>query len=206
MISLPGLTLFTGRSDIAKSILRNFARHTDHGHAAEPLCGFGREARNSTPWTPRSGSLKLRARMRRQPTITILSARNSMRFSPQIIDFHIKGTRYNINVTKMACSHAGAPGVQLTWMDAKIGDWVVTPRSGKPVEIQALWYNALRVMEDLAARFERRRAAEEIFAAWRHLPARRSIAFSGTRTRTACTTLSMAVRRTRRFGRTRFSP
>ena len=45
------------------------------------------------------------------------------------------------------------PGVQLTWMDAKIGDWVVTPRSGKPVEIQALWYNALRIMEDLAARF-----------------------------------------------------
>ena len=49
--------------------------------------------------------------------------------------------------------HAGAPGAQLTWMDAKIGDWVVTPRSGKPVEIQALWYNALRIMEDLAARF-----------------------------------------------------
>ena len=48
---------------------------------------------------------------------------------------------------------AGEPGVQLTWMDAKIGDWVVTPRYGKPVEIQALWYNALRVMEDLAARF-----------------------------------------------------
>jgi glycogen debranching enzyme len=51
--------------------------------------------------------------------------------------------------------HAGTPAVQLTWMDAKIGDWVVTPRNGKAVEIQALWYNALRVMEDLAARFGR---------------------------------------------------
>src|SRR5262249_123694 len=56
--------------------------------------------------------------------------------------------------------NAGAPGAQLTWMDAKIGDWVVTQRSGKPVEIQALWYNALCVMEEFAARFgddERRR-------------------------------------------------
>jgi glycogen debranching enzyme len=49
--------------------------------------------------------------------------------------------------------HAGEPGVQLTWMDAKVGDWVVTPRIGKPVEIQALWYNALRVMEQFAKRF-----------------------------------------------------
>ncbi len=72
----------------------------------------------------------------------------------QIIDFHIKGTRYNINAEENGLLHAGAPGVQLTWMDAKIGDWVVTPRSGKPVEIQALWYNALRIMEDLAARFK----------------------------------------------------
>jgi len=49
--------------------------------------------------------------------------------------------------------NAGEPGVQLTWMDAKVGDWVVTPRSGKPVEIQALWFNALKVMEELATRF-----------------------------------------------------
>src|SRR5262249_37786672 len=48
---------------------------------------------------------------------------------------------------------AGEPGVQLTWMDAKVGDWVVTPRQGKAVEIQALWYNALRIMEELAQRF-----------------------------------------------------
>jgi predicted glycogen debranching enzyme len=48
---------------------------------------------------------------------------------------------------------SGEAGVQLTWMDAKVGDWVVTPRRGKPVEIQALWYNALCIMEDLASRF-----------------------------------------------------
>src|SRR5437763_15731965 len=56
---------------------------------------------------------------------------------------------------------AGEAGVQLTWMDAKIGDWVVTPRHGKPVEIQALWYNALRVMEDLARRFDDNANAED---------------------------------------------
>src|SRR5947209_7708347 len=49
--------------------------------------------------------------------------------------------------------NAGAPGVQLTWMDAKVGDWVITPRMGKPVEIQALWFNALKIMEDLTVRF-----------------------------------------------------
>ena len=52
---------------------------------------------------------------------------------------------------------AGEAGVQLTWMDAKVGDWVVTPRQGKPVEIQALWYNALQVMEELAANLTTRR-------------------------------------------------
>ena len=72
----------------------------------------------------------------------------------QIIDFHIKGTRYNIKADENGLLNAGAPGAQLTWMDARIGDWVVTPRSGKPVEIQALWYNALCIMEDLAVRFE----------------------------------------------------
>ena len=48
--------------------------------------------------------------------------------------------------------YAGEPGVQLTWMDAKVGDWVVTPRIGKPVEVNALWYNALRIMADIAHR------------------------------------------------------
>ena len=82
----------------------------------------------------------------------------------QIIEFHIKGTRYNIKVDEDGLLHAGAPGAQLTWMDAKIGDWVVTPRSGKPVEIQALWYNALRIMEDLAARFGERIGGRNIQA------------------------------------------
>ena len=69
----------------------------------------------------------------------------------EIVEWHLRGTRYGIRADVDGFLRCGEPGVQLTWMDAKIGDWVVTPRSGKPVEIQALWYNALRIMQELAA-------------------------------------------------------
>ena len=70
-----------------------------------------------------------------------------------ISSWHARGTRYGIKVDSSGLLVSGELGVQLTWMDAKVGDWVVTPRRGKPVEIQALWYNALCIMEDLALRF-----------------------------------------------------
>jgi predicted glycogen debranching enzyme len=63
------------------------------------------------------------------------------------------GTRYNIHVDTDGLLYAGEEGAQLTWMDAKVGDQVITPRTGKPVEIQALWYNALMIMADLSERF-----------------------------------------------------
>ncbi len=70
-----------------------------------------------------------------------------------IIDWHIKGTRYGIHVDPGdGLLRGGQEGVQLTWMDAKVGDRVITPRIGKPVEINALWYNALRAMVAFAAR------------------------------------------------------
>jgi len=67
----------------------------------------------------------------------------------ECIDWHFKGTRYNIHVDADGLLYAGEKGQQLTWMDAKIGDWVVTPRMGKPVEIQALWYNALKIFAEM---------------------------------------------------------
>jgi len=70
-----------------------------------------------------------------------------------IIACHVRGTRYGIKVDPRGLLSSGEEGVQLTWMDARIGDWVVTPRRGKPVEIQALWYNALCIMADLANKF-----------------------------------------------------
>jgi predicted glycogen debranching enzyme len=152
MISLAGLTLFTGRTHIAKSILRNFARHADMGMLPNRFVDSGETAEfNSVDAT-----LWFFEAVRAYTAVT-----NDYEYIRQelyealnaIIEFHIKGTRYNIKVANDGLLNGGAPGVQLTWMDAKIGDWVVTPRSGKPVEIQALWYNALCIMEDLAARF-----------------------------------------------------
>jgi predicted glycogen debranching enzyme len=70
-----------------------------------------------------------------------------------IVDWHQRGTRYSIHVDPADnLLYAGEAGVQLTWMDAKMDDWVVTPRIGKPVEINALWYNALRSMAGFARR------------------------------------------------------
>jgi predicted glycogen debranching enzyme len=152
MISLRGLTLFTGNAEIAKQILRNFARHTDMGMLPNRFVDSGETAEfntvDATLWffeaarayAAVTGDYKF-VREELYPVFT------------SIIDFHIKGTRYNIKVAEDGLLNAGAPGAQLTWMDAKIGDWVVTPRSGKPVEIQALWYNTLKIMEDLAQRF-----------------------------------------------------
>jgi predicted glycogen debranching enzyme len=67
-----------------------------------------------------------------------------------IMAWHRKGTRYQIHVDADGLLYAGEPGVQLTWMDAKVDDWVVTPRIGKPVEINALWIHALRLMAKFA--------------------------------------------------------
>src|SRR5204863_6993425 len=63
----------------------------------------------------------------------------------EIIEWYFKGTRYSIHVTDDGLLYSGEQGVQLTWMDSKIGDWAVTPRTGKAVEINALWYNALLI-------------------------------------------------------------
>lgn len=77
-----------------------------------------------------------------------------------IVAWHQKGTRYRIHMDPAdGLLYAGEPGVQLTWMDAKVGGWVVTPRIGKPVEINALWYNALRTLAAFARRL--RKPADE---------------------------------------------
>jgi predicted glycogen debranching enzyme len=69
--------------------------------------------------------------------------------------WHDKGTRHNIHCGDDGLLFAGEQGVQVTWMDAKVGNWVVTPRIGQAVEINALWYNALAILADLRARFAR---------------------------------------------------
>ena len=89
----------------------------------------------------------------------------------RVIDGHIAGTRYGIGVDADGLVHAGAPGQQLTWMDAKYGDTVVTPRHGKPVEIQALWINALRSAGQWTSRFASLERTATVSLAQFHDPA-----------------------------------
>lgn len=154
MIALPGLTLVTGRADVAKSILLEFARHVDQGMLPNrfPEAGETPEYNtvDATLWYFNAvhAFLKLTNDYEfvREHLYDVLS---------DIVGWHERGTRYRIHADADGLLFAGEPGVQLTWMDAKIGDWVVTPRTGKAVEIQALWYNALRVMELLGRAFGR---------------------------------------------------
>ncbi|MEO7775104.1 MAG: amylo-alpha-1,6-glucosidase [Steroidobacteraceae bacterium] len=145
MISLEGLTLSTGRLLEAAAILETFAGYVKDGLLPN-LFPEGQRAAlyhtvDATLWffhsidcyTRRSGDASLVARI-----LPVLES---------IIEHYHGGTHYGIAMDPAdALVRAGAPGYQLTWMDAKAGDWMVTPRHGKPVEIQALWYNALCLM------------------------------------------------------------
>jgi predicted glycogen debranching enzyme len=151
MISLPGLTSSTGRADDAAGVLRTFAAYVDRGmlpnnfpDAAGLVPGYNTV--DATLWYVLAVVAYEAATGDRGLVDDVLPVLRS------IVDWHVRGTRYGIGVDPGdGLLRAGEPGVQLTWMDAKIGDFVVTPRIGKPVEIQALWYNVLRSLAALLA-------------------------------------------------------
>jgi len=152
MIALPGLTLPTGKYDVARSILRTFAKHVDQGMLPNrfPEAGETPEYNtvDATLWFFEA------ARAYLSYTSDLEFVRDELYpMLADIISWHVRGTRYGIKVDPSGLLASGELGVQLTWMDARVEDWVVTPRRGRPVEIQALWYNALCIMEDLASRF-----------------------------------------------------
>ncbi|MGH9907796.1 MAG: amylo-alpha-1,6-glucosidase [Pyrinomonadaceae bacterium] len=153
MIALPGLTLATGHAEIAKSILAEFANHVDQGMLPNRFPDAGETPEYNTVDATLWFFEAVRSLLQYTNDYEFVRA-NLYAVLTDIIDWHVKGTRYQIHVDDDGLLYSGEPGVQLTWMDAKVGDWVVTPRHGKPVEIQALWYNALRVMEQLAEKFE----------------------------------------------------
>jgi predicted glycogen debranching enzyme len=145
MISLEGLTLCTGRHQEAREVLRTFARYVKDGlfpnHFPEGERTAIYNTVDATFWYFHALDRYYQATGDRE-TLQMLYPMLEL-----VIDHHIKGTRFGIGVDpKDGLINAGAEGYALTWMDAKVGDWVVTPRRGKPVEIQALWYNALRLM------------------------------------------------------------
>ncbi len=152
MIALPGLTLTTGRYDIARSILLEFARHVDQGMLPNRFPDAGEQPEYNTVDATLWYVEAIRALVEHTNDYDFVRE-NLYDVMLEIINWHERGTRYQIHVDEDGLVFAGEPGVQLTWMDAKVGDWVVTPRIGKPVEIQALWYNALCGMEELANKF-----------------------------------------------------
>ncbi|MUG93223.1 glycogen debranching protein [Scytonema sp. UIC 10036] len=149
MISLPGLTLATNRSEIARSILRTFASHIDRGMLPNRFPDAGEipeyNTVDATLWY--FEAIRAYYNITKDDDLLI----ELFPVLADIINLHCRGTRYNIHLDSTdGLLYAGEMGVQLTWMDAKVGDWVVTPRIGKPIEVNALWYNALRTMAKFA--------------------------------------------------------
>jgi predicted glycogen debranching enzyme len=150
MISLEGLTLVTGRQVEAGYILRTFAHYVRDGLIPNMFPEGRKEGlyhtADATLWFFHAVDRYVKCSGDRL-TLALLYPKFK-----DIIDHHVRGTRFGIHVDERDGLLAqGAQGYQLTWMDAKVDDWVVTPRRGKAVEINALWYNALRLMERWAA-------------------------------------------------------
>ncbi|AWM39445.1 Amylo-alpha-1,6-glucosidase [Gemmata obscuriglobus] len=146
MISLEGLTLTTGRHAEAADILHMFARHVKDGLIPNLFPERTREGlyhtADATLWFFHALNRYLKATGDRGALKQLLPTFRD------IVEHHVRGTRFGIGVDPIdGLLRQGAEGYQLTWMDAKVGDWVVTPRRGKAVEINALWYNALRLLE-----------------------------------------------------------
>lgn len=149
MISLPGLTLSTERPAIARLLLRTFTQYLDQGMLPNLFPDGSNQPEYNTVdailWYFEAVRAYFLATQDQSLIVELFPALAA------VIDWHIRGTRYNIHLDrKDGLLYAGEAGVQLTWMDAKVENWVVTPRIGKPVEINALWYNALVTMQVLA--------------------------------------------------------
>ncbi len=153
MIALNGLTLATGRPDVARSVLIEFSKHISEGMLPNRFPDQGDTPEYNTVDATLWFFEAIRAYVEKTGDVgLVLDGLYEKLVS--IIDWHVRGTRYQIHVDTDGLLYAGEAVVQLTWMDAKIGDWVITPRTGKPVEIQALWYNALCIIAGLAERFD----------------------------------------------------
>jgi predicted glycogen debranching enzyme len=153
MIALPGLTLTTGRPGAARAILTTFARFVDRGMLPNRFPDAGEAPEYNTVDATLWYFEAIRAYHAATGDDGLL--KELFPVLESIVAWHRDGTRYGIRVDHDGLLASGEPGVQLTWMDAKVGDWVVTPRTGKAVEVNALWYNALRAMAAFAMRLHR---------------------------------------------------
>lgn len=154
-IAMRGLMLASGRHEDAGSILLEWAETISEGMLPNRFPDDGGapayNAVDASLWFVIAVHDYLRTARASAP----VAAREALqRAVGAILDGYARGTRFNIAADEDGLLRAGVPGVQLTWMDAKIGDWVVTPRIGKPVEVQALWINALRIALAWDARWQ----------------------------------------------------
>ncbi len=163
MTSLPGLLLRTGRADVARDLLRAFSRLVDRGMLPNYFPDDGSPPQYNTV----DGSLLFIDALHRYVRATGDRALLTDLFDTveAIVTAYRDGTRYGIAVDADGLLYAGADGVQLTWMDARVGDVVVTQRRGKPVEINALWYNALVAAAEFAGMLGRDARPYETLAA-----------------------------------------
>jgi predicted glycogen debranching enzyme len=149
MISLSGLTLATNRPDAARNILETFVGHADHGVLPNRFPDSGEppeyHTADATLWLFEAVRSYLNSTADREFVRVRLYDRLK-----EIVDWHLRGTPHGIRVASDGLLECAA---RMTWMDARIGDAAVTPRAGRPVEIQALWYNALRILQGLARDF-----------------------------------------------------
>ncbi len=153
MIALPGLTLATKRYDDARTILRTFAAFVDQGMLPNRFPDVGETPEYNTV----DATLWYFESIRQSYNVTQDRAllQDLYPVLVDVIEWHQRGTRFNIHMDPSdSLIAAGEEGVQLTWMDAKVDGWVVTPRIGKPVEINALWYNALKNMAYFATQID----------------------------------------------------
>jgi predicted glycogen debranching enzyme len=160
MISLEGLTLCTGRYHEAGAILRTFSHYVKDGLLPNLFPEGERQALyhtvDATLWYFHAIARYVEITGDRELVEQLFPVLQS------IVHQHVQGTRFGIHVdARDGLVTAAADGYQLTWMDAKVNDWVVTPRRGKPVEIQALWYNALQLMRAWAQQLGHACAAYE---------------------------------------------
>ncbi len=146
MISLEGLALLTGRHREAGDILRTFAHHVRDGL----IPNLFPEGEHEGLYHTADATLWFFHALDRYEAVTgdLGVRRDLLPTLRDVVAHHVAGTRFGIGVdARDGLLRQGAEGYQLTWMDAKVEDWVVTPRRGKAVEINALWYNALRLLE-----------------------------------------------------------
>ena len=146
MIALPGLAAATGRDEAAATLLRAFARYVERGllpnrfpDSGAPLTADDYNTIDATLWYFRAVDVIDRR-------LGGGLAESLLPVLAEILDWHIWGTSYRIRVDPQDGLLRTDNG-QLTWMDARVGEWVVTPRAGKPVEVAALWHHALGLME-----------------------------------------------------------